>query len=106
MAERGLAAAGLAVLWSWVGAASPAVARVQEYQIVRLITFKSECQIAKLEDRSLPSGPMRFVASCENVGFYPDGIEVICPDRDDDRSCRVTTKAKSFDNLHLLDPGR
>ena len=101
-----MAEAALAVLAFLLGAGSPAAARVQEYQIVRLITFKSECQIARLEDKSRPTGPMRFVAACENVSFYPDGLEVLCPDRDDDRSCRVTTQAKSFDTLHLLGSGR
>ena len=55
-----------------------------------------------LEDLSPPGGPMRFFARCENVSFHPDGIDIICPDRDDDRSCRLNTKERSFDDLRLL----
>lgn len=80
----------------------PATARVQEYRIVRLVTLKSGCRIEHLADQSPAAGPMRFLATCENVTFYPEGVAVLCDDRDDDRSCRILTQPMRFDSLDLL----
>ena len=85
-------------------AAEPALALVQEYQVVRLITYRTSCDLAHLEDVSPKTGPMRFHATCGDLTSYPDGLDVQCDDRDDDRSCRVVTAERTFRNLELLTP--
>ncbi len=104
MAERlgPCAVVAAALVLALATASHPAAARVQEYQIVRLVTLKSGCRIEHLEDRSPPAGPLRFLATCDNLTFYPDGVIVLCDDRDDDRSCRVATPPLHFDSLDLL----
>ena len=83
-----------------------AEARVQEYQVVRLISYHTSCDLDRLEDRSPATGPVRFAATCANLTTYPDGLEVVCDDRDDDRSCHVVTPERTFHDLELLTPKR
>jgi hypothetical protein len=42
------------------------------------------------------------MAKCRDVTSFPDGLTVLCTDPDDDRSCRIETAPKTFDNLDLL----
>lgn len=87
-------------------ATAPQIARaaVQDYQIVRLLTYQTECRLARLENLSKADGPLRYRATCENLSFYPEGVEIACKDREDERSCEVLTRKKHFDQLELLRP--
>jgi hypothetical protein len=42
------------------------------------------------------------MATCRDATSFPDGLTVLCTDPDDDRSCRIETAPKAFDNLDLL----
>jgi hypothetical protein len=42
------------------------------------------------------------MATCRDVTSFPDGLTVLCTDADDDRSCRIETAPKTFENLDLL----
>lgn len=79
-------------------------AAIQEYQIVRLISYGSSCQPASLEDRSAATGPLHFHARCDDTVAFPDGMDVRCEHRDDERSCTLQTEARRFDQLRLLQP--
>lgn len=98
-------ASALVLAAAAVGATvAPALALVQPYQVVRLITYRTSCDLAHLEDLSPRTGPMRFHATCGDLTSYPDGLDVVCDDRDDDRSCKVATAERTFRNLELLAP--
>lgn len=94
------------VLVASLAALVPSVtqAELKDYQIARLIILKSECQLSVLSRDVKADGSVIFTGECKNVSHYPDGIVVFCPDLDnnDERSCKIETKQKSFDNLQLL----
>lgn len=95
--------AGLA-LWLMAGLAQPAQASVQEYQIRRLLSDRSECRVATLTRRTpvSPLAPLRYHADCENAALYPDGVEVECAHREDERSCHILTEARHYHTPNLL----
>lgn len=82
----------------------PVRAELKDYQIVRMIMLKSECQLAELERDLKPDRSVKFKASCKNESFYPDGVTITCPDIDnnDAHACVLDAKKKSFDSLELL----
>lgn len=84
-------------------AAVRAQASVQEYQIRRLLDYQSSCRVSHLEIRNADSQALSFHADCEDATLYPSGVDVECADREDERSCRVLTPARSFEFLHQLD---
>lgn len=77
-------------------------AGIQDYQIVRLITMKSDCNRSSLKRVNKPDGAVLFFSECSNVSHYPDGVTVICVDPDNEQSCKVQTQAKQFDYLKML----
>lgn len=84
-----------------LGLPSTSFAEVKEYQIRRMLMLKTECMVTGLEI-SVKEGRDRFFASCENVSHYPDGVEILCPDTEDERDCRIATSKKEFRSLELL----
>lgn len=76
----------------------------QEYQIRRLIYLSTACGIETYSIIDEKPGHEVFKVTCKNVSSYPDGIEIVCSDPDDDRSCKVTTEASHFDQLELMRP--
>lgn len=93
-----------------IGAAAAAIvfsasasAEVKEYQIRRMLMLKTECTVTGL-DISAKGGEDRFFASCENVAHYPDGVEILCPDTEDERNCRIITEKREFRHLHHMRP--
>lgn len=84
--------------------AVPATAEVKDYQIRRMLMLKTECQVVGLETEVLPEGKGRFAAECENVSHYPDGVEILCPDTEDERDCRIATAKREFRHLESLRP--
>ena len=90
------------ILLSSVFLPSLAKAEIKDYMIRRMIILKTECKLDELK-RSEPSeGGFKYLAICENVSFYPDGVTINCSDKDVETSCKIKTKAKKFDNLNLL----
>lgn len=79
-------------------------AEIKDYMIARLITFKSTCGLLELKRHERSDGSVLFRATCSDEVFYPDGIDVICPDRDDsdDRACAIVTEKKKFQYLEML----
>jgi len=102
------------LLWAW---ADTALAEIKEYQIRRMLLLKTACGVSGL-DRSgiapdpsptpLPAPPPadrytdRFLATCENATHYPDGVEILCPDTEDERDCRLVTRPREFPHLDSL----
>ncbi|MEM0910935.1 MAG: hypothetical protein AAGJ37_08155, partial [Pseudomonadota bacterium] len=77
-------------------------ASILDYQIVRLIAMDSDCASDELTRTNNDDGTVSFFMTCTNVSHYPDGVIVHCPDATNERSCKVKTESKSFDNLKLL----
>ena len=80
----------------------PAYAGIQDYQIIRLITMKSDCSRKNLERTENDNGTVSFFAACSNVSHYPDGVKVLCDDPDNEQSCKILTESKKFEHLKLL----
>lgn len=81
-----------------------AIAELKDYQIARMIMLKTECQLEDLKRNVREDGSVQFKATCKNISFYPDGVTITCPDIDenDERTCAMDAKKKSFDSLKLL----
>lgn len=92
-----------------------AFAEMKEYQIRRMLMLKTECGVSGLdiskitESSGAPSVSRghytdRFFAECENVTHYPDGVEILCPDTEDEQDCRILTLKREFPHLHHFKP--
>lgn len=79
-------------------------AELKDYQIIRMIMLKSECQLAELTREVNQDRSAKFKATCKNESFYPEGVTITCPDIDnnDERTCAMDAKKRSFDSLELL----
>ncbi len=101
MATRAaLGGLGLVLTVAMAGAAE---AEVKDYQIRRMLMLKTECSVTSLAV-SARNGKDLFSAGCENVAHYPDGVEIICPDTEDERECTILTAKREFRHLHHLKP--
>ncbi len=60
-----------------------AIAELKDFQIARLILTRSECilkgQLTRIEQTN---GAWSYHGDCSNETFYPDGIDVLCPEPD------------------------
>jgi len=83
---------------------SKAIAETAEYQVRRLVYLQSSCGVESLTRLDSPSMNEHFKVMCKNVSAYPNGLEVVCTDPSDDRSCKILTPAVTFDQLELLQP--
>lgn len=81
---------------------SSAVAEVKDYQIIRLIAMKSECNRKDLSRFYRDETSVSFKSKCTNVSHYPDGLTVHCIDKEDETSCKIMTAARQFNYLRLL----
>ena len=84
---------------------APAHAEVKEYQIRRMLMLKTECTVTGLDTARIADDPRlreRFLATCENVSHYPDGVEIVCPETEDERDCTLLTAKREFPHLRLL----
>lgn len=75
---------------------------VQDYQVLRLLSYRSECTATTLS-LVQEAAPLRYHAKCSNTAIYPSGVDVECADREDERSCRVLTKPRHF-NFKMMAP--
>lgn len=80
---------------------SSILAQINDYQIRRLILYQSECQWDDIDNKQVVEDGVNYTISCQNVSFYPEGVLVHCSDIDDETTCRIKTKKKSF-NLELM----
>lgn len=81
---------------------SIAKAEIQEYLIRRMILLKTKCDLVDVKRSEPKEGGFSYQISCENVSFYPDGVNITCSDKDNETSCKINTKIKKFENLNLL----
>jgi hypothetical protein len=81
---------------------SMAKAEIKDYMIRRMLVLKTECKLDELKRSEPKEGGFKYLAICENVSFYPDGVTINCSDKDLETSCKIKTKAKKFDDLNLL----
>ncbi|MFG5118828.1 hypothetical protein [Methylorubrum sp. POS3] len=80
-------------------------AEVKEYQIRRMLMLKTDCTVTGLDSARVADDPHtreRFLATCENVSHYPDGVEIVCPETEDERDCTLLTAKREFPHLRLL----
>ena len=88
--------------------AGEASAEIKEYQIRRMLMLKTDCGVSSLDVAPVTEQPgryeTRFLAGCENVTHYPDGVEILCPDTEDEHDCRIVTVKRAFPHLHLPNP--
>jgi hypothetical protein len=82
----------------WLGMVSPAQA-IKEYELRRFLMLKSECRLQTIVADSVDASGHRFNVSCGDSTAFPDGAEVLCPEPEDDRSCRMLTTPRRFDKL-------
>jgi hypothetical protein len=94
---RAVVVAVLAAVWP-----GRIVAEIHDYMILRLLYLHSSCGTLSLERLDSTGSNTRFMATCRDVTSFPDGLTVLCTDADDDRSCRIETAPKTFENLDLL----
>lgn len=92
----------LFILLSSVFLPSLAKAEIKDYMIRRMIILKTECKLDELKRSEPKQGGFKYLAICENVSFYPDGVTINCSDKDVETSCKINTKAKKFNQLNLL----
>ncbi|WP_395664934.1 hypothetical protein [Methylocella sp.] len=102
MRRRALLAGGLLAVSCGLLAVSVARAEIHDYQILRLLSYRTDCQPLRVEARPAAGGTRRFFVACDNEVSYPDGAEVVCDDRDDENACRVVTAPARFDALRLM----
>lgn len=86
----GIGSAGL----TW---APPVFAEIKDYQIRRLVLFKSDCKLDNLARKPQKNGGVAFHATCKNLSFYPDGLHITCKDPDLETSCKIVTEKKEID---------
>ncbi len=87
-----------------LSAISQARAGVKEYEVLRFLYLKTACGRATITSEVRMHEHVRFSADCQNRTAFPDGAVVVCVIGDDDRSCRLETEAKDFDQLRLMKP--
>jgi len=77
-------------------------AQILDYQILRLVAMKSECQRDEIQREVSDKGGLLFRVSCQNVSHYPEGLQIGCPDAHNERSCKLLNRGREFKQLHLL----
>jgi hypothetical protein len=85
-------------------APAPALAELKDFQIARYLITHSECILGRLTRQDNADGSWTYHGYCTNETFYPDGVDIHCPDPDnnDERSCAILTRKKRFPHLELL----
>lgn len=95
--------AAAVLLVAALAGAAPARAEIKDYQIARMLNFRTECHLHALKRLPPQAGEVeRFAGECGNRTFYPDGIEISCPEADDEWACRILTRKRSFEHLDML----
>lgn len=82
--------------------AGPVRAEIPDYQVVRIIAYQTSCRLDELRSEDLGDAGVRFVASCQNLSAYPDGLILDCPDPNDVYACDIVTQERRFEFLESL----
>lgn len=78
-------------------------AEIKDHQIARMLSLRTDCILVVLRRVEPRAAEVeRFLADCANRTFYPDGIEISCPEENDEWTCQVATERKSFNDLDML----
>ena len=77
-------------------------AEMKDWQLRRFLIFHSQCMMEDFVDKSAPTGPGKFHATCRNTTFYPDGVDLDCPDREDEFTCKILTQPLDFKDMPWL----
>lgn len=75
---------------------------VKDRSINALVNYKTNCNIQSLTREITEENALKVTAKCANETFYPDGLVVLCSERDVDMSCEIVTKAQEFKLLNLI----
>ncbi|WP_415893000.1 hypothetical protein ACMXYN_00450 [Neptuniibacter sp. PT8_73] len=75
---------------------------VKDRSINALVNYKTNCNIQSLTREITKDNALKVTAKCANETFYPDGLVVLCSERDVDMSCEIVTKAQEFKLLNLI----
>ncbi|MCG8324924.1 MAG: hypothetical protein MI673_05360 [Thiotrichales bacterium] len=81
-------------------------AEINDYFIRRMILYESDCTLDELERTRTKKGGLDFHATCKNVSFYPNGLQVHCDNEDDETTCQVLTESREFNSLDILQRSR
>lgn len=79
-------------------------AEIHEHEVRRLIYLTTSCGFVSLTPLVTEGPTRRYKSDCRDASAYPDGITILCTDVNDDRSCKVETPPRNFENLRLLHP--
>ncbi|MFW1677735.1 hypothetical protein ACFVYJ_08130 [Pontibacter sp. JAM-7] len=90
---------------SLVVLATPAFAQVMDYQVLRLVSLKTDCRRDNLTREITDNGGLLFQVRCQNISHFPQGVKIFCPDASDERSCVLLNKGVEFKQLMLLQGG-
>lgn len=88
-----------------LGYAEVALAELKDFQVGRLILTRTECILkGQLIRTEAADGSWTYHGDCSNETFYPDGIDIFCPDPDDndERNCDILTSKREFKYLEIL----
>lgn len=77
-------------------------AEINEGFMRRLILYKSDCKLDTLSHEVVTEGKVNFFATCENLSFYPDGVNIHCSSDTDETSCKIMTESRTFKELDIL----
>jgi hypothetical protein len=80
---------------------SNAEAEIKDYQMRRLVTYQTVCNLDELVKRPMANGAIDFLVACQNKMSYPDGLLISCHDADDISSCEAKTEPLNIE-LKLL----
>lgn len=75
---------------------------IKDEAIKVLLNFKTNCNLEDLSREVTEEDGLKFTAECRDKSFYPDGLTVLCPERDVDASCKIMTAPKEFKYLNLI----
>lgn len=100
-APRFLLGAALALVLTLPGEAS-ANPDIKDGAIRVLVNFKSSCNQQSMTREDTGDSGLKFTIECADKTFYPDGLVVLCPERDVEMSCRIVTQPREFKFLNLI----
>ena len=92
---------GVILIITLLSITSSSKAEINDYQIRRLVLYKTDCKLDSLSREITAENSIEFLAVCQNLSFYPEGVKIDCADMEDETSCEVKTKSKTF-NLKQL----
>ena len=75
---------------------------IKDGSIKVLLNFKTSCNAESLSREVTEDNGLKFTVQCGDKTSYPEGLIVLCSERDVDTSCKIKTKPKEFKHLNLI----